>query len=574
LWYLDCYRHQSVRREGRTKQFIPILFFSSLTACGTGSTDEHDAGPDASPDAGDDAGTDDECVPDDTFDPEDCPDVSDINDCVVYVDADATTEGDGRSWANALPDLQDGLDLATCGVLTTDYCQSWQVWAAEGSYYAWRVCELDTYWVRDNVHLYGGFAGDEAALSEREPETHVTTLDGHDGPDGEQHVWNVTVVPSQADVVLDGLTITGGGAEPEEQLVGGGLWSIESNLSINGCTFENNSAEWGGGIYLYDATVEITNSSFRENAAYTGGGMTVGYSSLTMENCLFEGNSATADGFSAGLHISSGTVAELTDCTFLDNQGNGTLGVIEAIVEMESCHFEGNEGATIGALASQLSTLTINDSTFVDNAASEPSGHAGALFSDHGSLDLTDSSFEGNSAGLEGGALFAQLGSSITASGCRFFANTSNNGGGAVLVANESVVVSECLFVDNSATEEAGALGLGMNEESSVSHCTFAGNSCETGGSAIGIMDEQLVLIDSILWDETAPEIFLITEETPDPMVTYSDVRGGWAGEGNIDADPLFVDPDGGDYCLQDGSPCIGAASDAGDMGYCPYEGK
>ena len=44
-------------------------------------------------------------------------------------------------------------------------------------------------------------------------------------------------------------------------------------------------------------------------------------------------------------------------------------------------------------------------------------------------------------------------------------------------------------------------------------------------------------------------------------------IDGGWEGEGNIDADTLFTDPDGGDYSLQDGSPCFdsGTADIVGD---------
>jgi len=43
--------------------------------------------------------------------------------------------------------------------------------------------------------------------------------------------------------------------------------------------------------------------------------------------------------------------------------------------------------------------------------------------------------------------------------------------------------------------------------------------------------------------------------------VTYSNIQGSYPGEGNIDADPLFVNPVMGDYHLRPGSPCIDAGN-------------
>ena len=48
---------------------------------------------------------------------------------------------------------------------------------------------------------------------------------------------------------------------------------------------------------------------------------------------------------------------------------------------------------------------------------------------------------------------------------------------------------------------------------------------------------------------------------------SYSNIQGGWEGEGNIDADPLFCDAENGDYTLAENSPCI----DAGDPS-SPYD--
>ena len=63
---------------------------------------------------------------------------------------------------------------------------------------------------------------------------------------------------------------------------------------------------------------------------------------------------------------------------------------------------------------------------------------------------------------------------------------------------------------------------------------------------------------NSIVWGNSGNEILTTSASA---NVNYSDIQGGYEGENNIDADPLFTDIENGDFTLQDGSPCIDAGT-------------
>ena len=81
------------------------------------------------------------------------------------------------------------------------------------------------------------------------------------------------------------------------------------------------------------------------------------------------------------------------------------------------------------------------------------------------------------------------------------------------------------------------------------------GNAAGGNGGAIfsGWYSEP-VITNSIFWNDSPEEIF--TDFRP-PEISFSDVEGGWPGEGNIDLDPFFVAGDRGDPRLRWRSPCI-----------------
>ena len=89
----------------------------------------------------------------------------------VYVDATASGANDGTSWENAYTSLQDALGNVTEG-------QS--IWIAAGDYKPGAAgdAEETTFLIGTAINVYGGFAGTESAIDERDVATNVTTLNG------------------------------------------------------------------------------------------------------------------------------------------------------------------------------------------------------------------------------------------------------------------------------------------------------------------------------------------------------------------------------------------------------------
>ena len=96
------------------------------------------------------------------------------------------------------------------------------------------------------------------------------------------------------------------------------------------------------------------------------------------------------------------------------------------------------------------------------------------------------------------------------------------------------------------------------NSDLEFVHCTITGNS---GGIRSWNRSGGFSMTSCIFTDNGPDNELLARRE---PIVTYTNVQGGFVGEGNIDEDPLFADAANGDFHLADGSPCIDTATDVG----------
>jgi hypothetical protein len=93
--------------------------------------------------------------------------------------------------------------------------------------------------------------------------------------------------------------------------------------------------------------------------------------------------------------------------------------------------------------------------------------------------------------------------------------------------------VINCIFSENAAGR-GGAIGNWDSSGAKVINCTFYNNGSGRGGAIYN----RCVVSNCILWGNQPKEI---DQDKFGPDVTYSDIAGGWRGQGNVDADPCFV---------------------------------
>lgn len=124
-------------------------------------------------------------------------------------------------------------------------------------------------------------------------------------------------------------------------------------------------------------------------------------------------------------------------------------------------------------------------------------------------------------------------------------------GGG--IYTNTSLTLNHCVISNNTALDGGGTWNVG-----SLNNCTVVYNYAHFHGGGIGLAGQvknSIIYFNTAVGSPGSAQIFGV------PTVNYSNIQGGWSGQGNINVDPLFVNAAQKDYCLRWGSPCIDAGN-------------
>lgn len=512
---------------------------------------------------------------------------------IWYVDPGASGPAhDGTSWCRAYLTVHQTLNTAAAGD---------RIRVAQGVYKPDQtglpIPRNATFKLKSGVMLEGGFAGCGAVNPDaRDFVAYNSTLsgdlNGDDGPNFSNYADNAYHVvtyddPAATGVVLEGFTILGGNANGASALTnqGGGI-HIRNGLAkclpggptIRYCVIEKNWGAHHGAINDHGLSTVIEDCIIRDNhSGQEGGGLQIHSGSPVVSNCLFFNNTSASDGGGAWVGSDSdptctgASTARFINCVFDGNHaalGGGIFTTLGAEPTIASCTFVHNVAQDGAGLYTKGSDASVSNCLFVENNANSQGG--GAYNNTNGTPMFTDCTFRGNTAGLYGGGM-RNLDSNPLLTGCIFSKNSSATNGGALHNRRSSPTFDRCAFFGNNALSDGGALfniegsslairdslfagnvaqqGGGAMSNNDVSHprlhnCTFYGNVAMPGFGAIENDSQSTALLTNSIVRNHAGGAFGGLGAT---TATYSNIQSGWAGVGNIDAAPLFVDADGPD---------------------------
>lgn len=341
------------------------------------------------------------------------------NSQTVYVKKDATGLNNGTSWQNAYTDLSKAINSTTSG----------QIWVAQGTYFPTTDlngqiptdAKLNTFKLKLNIAIYGGFSGVETNLNQRNWTNYPTILSGNIGDanlytDNLIHVFSCEYVNLNSTTILDGLTIKGGYAVNDN---GGGIYvnqTTDGSFKLKNCILEENYAlGYGGALYVFNSNPIIEDCIFRNNKAYQGGGMYLYYSDATISNCNIDNNIADnfpTGGYSSlvggGIYIASYSSPEISNNSITNNfakdEGGALVNESNYEVLFNNNIVSGNKSGDGGALFLGWTTYCFNN-LFFNNQATR---YGGAIYMDYdpNRSQFINNTVVKNSAAREGGGLY------------------------------------------------------------------------------------------------------------------------------------------------------------------------
>lgn len=449
----------------------------------------------------------------------------------IFVKADAAGANNGTSWANAFTKLEPALTAAAPGQ---------NIWVAAGTYRPDSTVNPLTkdFLLQSGVNLWGGFAGTETALNQRNLLANVTVLSGdltgndivgdfaQKRTDNSIHILRVENGNAADRSIVDGFRFQGGNTLATSTDVtrtrGAAVFAV-AKLTLRNCLFTDNFATAGivmangpsstgilvdrcifegnlaatscAGVQMLTVTGgEVNNSIFRNNNTNRGCLYLDNSTGVVVDSCLFEGNKTTGQFFASTMYIWQSSYS-VTNCTFRGNEtynalvyNDGRNGGKSSL--WENCLFENNKATNNGAgLYNWQANVTARNCTFRNNTTASTVVPSGASFFAIGTMNnssykVENCLFENNNDSTGSGSAMYNNAAKFEVRNSIFRGNKSVGSAAAVYNRTSSGTFYGCTFEGNESNY-AGACANYTSDKCTYDSCFFKLNKAAFGGGAM-----------------------------------------------------------------------------------------
>jgi hypothetical protein len=399
---------------------------------------------------------------------------------VRYVKPVAEGTSDGSSWSNASSDLSAILAVSAFND---------EVWIAAGTYTPGDGSSRSaSFIIPSGIRLYGGFAGNETSIIERDAEINKTIFSGNIGIVDvlSDNINHIITIDNSFNNILDGFII--------QNAYSNSSLFISEPASISRAYSFLPAADFGAMNFSVTGEVQLAEPL---DACTAAGDLTGKIALIQRGTCTFVSKTLAAQNAGAIAVIIFNNVEgaipfmgggpdsnivipvvaiSLPDGILIQNE---LISGNSVIVNLES----GQDGGGMNILSSNT---TITNCTFQENSAI----HGSAIYAYDSYLDITNCQFLKNSSSY--GSIF-DYESALNLRQCSFIDNYSGNGGGVYGSFSDNII-THCQFDSNKVSTSAGAIYSYMGE-SMVDSCSFTANRAQFGGSIRGSGDSSTLLL-------------------------------------------------------------------------------
>lgn len=288
------------------------------------------------------------------------------------------------------------------------------------------------------------------------------------------------------------------------------------NSKIN----NNTATSYGGGIFAYNGVkVRADGADISGNTAANAGGLFLwNNSSADLNNSEVSGNKATGNG--GGVYVYDATCSLTTSngTVFRENSGYRGGGIFSSggTVTVEDSTFEKNTATDDGGAiaATQNSSLTVRNSKVLENKAADT---AGGILAEKSTLEVTDSIIDGNRASVGGGLYIADIDApgetkedkpEHTITRTEITNNTADGmgiGGGIYLGAQKLTITDSKLTGNNTISKngqtQGGAIVAYSPGDFTLDNTLIQGNTADVGGGihvlSTKLRDSHIILCNN-----------------------------------------------------------------------------